>query len=94
MPVLDETTIDFRQVGGAVGGFTFNVPEKQHVTRGTGDPAQPPPTEPQVRQALYKVNDPEVGVVEHVFSDDVARTLEEFRLELYSASFDSRRLQL
>ena len=29
-------------------------------------------------------NDPEVGVVEHVFSDDVARTLEEFRAELYS----------
>jgi hypothetical protein len=39
-------------------------------------------------------NDPEVGVVEHVFSDDVARTLEEFRLELYSASFDTRRLGL
>ena len=39
-------------------------------------------------------NDPEVGVVEHVFSDDAARTLEEFRVELYSASFDSRRLQL
>jgi hypothetical protein len=39
-------------------------------------------------------NDPEVGVVEHVFSDDVARTLEEFRSELYSASFDTRRLHL
>jgi hypothetical protein len=39
-------------------------------------------------------NDPEVGVVEHVFSDDVARTLEEFRTELYSASFDTRRLGL
>src|SRR3989440_6480248 len=39
-------------------------------------------------------NDPEVGVVEHVFSDDVARTLEEFRLELHSASFDTRRLGL
>jgi hypothetical protein len=39
-------------------------------------------------------NDPEVGVVEHVFSDDVARTLEEFQAELYSASFDSRRLGL
>lgn len=39
-------------------------------------------------------NDPEVGVVEHVFSEDVARTLEEFREELYSASFDSRRLGL
>jgi hypothetical protein len=39
-------------------------------------------------------NDPEVGVVEHVFSDDVARTLEEFRAALYSASFDTRRLGL
>ena len=39
-------------------------------------------------------NDPEVGVVEHVFSDDVVQTLEEFRAELYSASFDSRRLAL
>ena len=39
-------------------------------------------------------NDSQVGVVEHVFSDDVARTLEEFREELYSASFDSRRLGL
>src|SRR3954466_1668017 len=28
--------------------------------------------------ALPFHNDPEVGVVEHVFSDDVARTLEEF----------------
>src|SRR6184192_1087912 len=39
-------------------------------------------------------NDQEVGVVEHVFNDDVARTLEEFRAELYSASFDTRRLGL
>jgi hypothetical protein len=39
-------------------------------------------------------NDPEVGVVEHVFSDDVARTLQEFRAELYSVSFDTRRLAL
>jgi hypothetical protein len=39
-------------------------------------------------------NDTEVGVVEHVFADDVARTLEEFRTELYSASFDTRRLGL
>jgi hypothetical protein len=39
-------------------------------------------------------NDSEVGVVEHVFSDDVARTLEEFRAELYSVSFDTRRLGL
>jgi hypothetical protein len=39
-------------------------------------------------------NDAEVGVVEHVFAEGVARTLEEFRLELYSASFDTRRLGL
>jgi len=39
-------------------------------------------------------NDPKVGVVEHVFNDDVAGALEEFRAELYSASFDTRRLAL
>jgi hypothetical protein len=39
-------------------------------------------------------NDPEIGVVEHVFSEDAVRTLEEFRAELHSASFDSRRLRL
>jgi hypothetical protein len=39
-------------------------------------------------------NDAEVGVVEHVFSEDVARTLDEFRAELYSAAFDTRRLGL
>jgi len=39
-------------------------------------------------------NDPKVGVVEHVFSDDLARTFEDFRAELYSASFDTRRLGL
>ena len=39
-------------------------------------------------------NDLEVGVVEHVFNDDVVQTLEEFRAELYSASFDSRRMAL
>ncbi|HEY8630994.1 MAG TPA: hypothetical protein VIL73_10730 [Gaiellaceae bacterium] len=39
-------------------------------------------------------NDPKVGVVEHVFNDDVAGTLDEFRSELYSASFDTRRLAL
>jgi hypothetical protein len=33
-------------------------------------------------------------VVEHVFGDDVMRTLHEFRAELYSASFDTRRLGL
>jgi hypothetical protein len=39
-------------------------------------------------------NDPAVGVVEHVFSDDALRTIDEFRAELYSASFDERRLGL
>ena len=39
-------------------------------------------------------NDTQVGVVEHVFNDDVARTVEQFRTDLYSATFDSRRLSL
>ena len=39
-------------------------------------------------------NDRRIGVVEHVFAEDAARTLEEFRLELYSAHFDVRRLSL
>ena len=40
------------------------------------------------------VNDREVAVVEHLFEDDVAATLEEFRAELWSGSFDARRLTL
>jgi hypothetical protein len=39
-------------------------------------------------------NDPEVGVVDHVFAEDAARTLEAFRDELYSSCFDARRLDL
>jgi hypothetical protein len=39
-------------------------------------------------------NDAEVGVVEHLFSADVDRTVEEFAAELYSSHFDSRRLAL
>lgn len=39
-------------------------------------------------------NDREVGVVEHVFAGDALATLEEFRGELCSASFDARRLAL
>jgi hypothetical protein len=39
-------------------------------------------------------NDAEIGVVEHLFAEDVERTLEEFRAELYSAHFDSRRIDL
>ena len=39
-------------------------------------------------------NDREVGVVEHLFPEDVYATVEEFRAELWSASFDARRLEL
>jgi hypothetical protein len=39
-------------------------------------------------------NDREIGVIAHVFAADAARTLEEFRTELYSAQFDARRLAL
>jgi hypothetical protein len=40
------------------------------------------------------VNDREIGVVEHHFAQDVAAALDEFRAELYSATFDARRLSL
>jgi hypothetical protein len=40
------------------------------------------------------VNDREVGVVEHHFHDDAAATVAEFRAELWSGSFDARRLGL
>ncbi len=40
------------------------------------------------------VNDREVGVVEHLFEGDAVATLEEFRAELWSGSFDGRRLGL
>jgi hypothetical protein len=39
-------------------------------------------------------NDREVGVVEHLFREDVHATIEEFRSELWSSSFDARRLDL
>jgi hypothetical protein len=39
-------------------------------------------------------NDDAVGVVEHVFAEDAGRMVEEFTAELYSATFDARRLQL
>jgi hypothetical protein len=39
-------------------------------------------------------NDREVGVIAHVFAADAERLLDEFATELYSASFDSRRLTL
>jgi hypothetical protein len=39
-------------------------------------------------------NDAELGVVEHLFAADVETTVEAFRAELYSSSFDTRRLAL
>jgi len=39
-------------------------------------------------------NDREVGVVEHLFAADADAVLREFHEELYSASFDARRLAL
>jgi hypothetical protein len=39
-------------------------------------------------------HDAEVGVVEHVFPEDALQTLDEFRAELWSTEFDSRRLAL
>ena len=39
-------------------------------------------------------HDREVGVVPHVFADDAARLVEEFRVELDSSAFDARRLSL
>jgi hypothetical protein len=40
------------------------------------------------------VNDREIGVVRHVFAEDAAATVEAFREELLSESFDARRLGL
>jgi hypothetical protein len=40
------------------------------------------------------VNDREVGVVQHHFHDDAAATVAEFQAELWSGSFDARRLGL
>jgi hypothetical protein len=39
-------------------------------------------------------NDPSIGVVEHVFGADALTTIDQFRAELYSASFDARRISL
>lgn len=40
------------------------------------------------------VNDHEVGVVEHLFREDAIATVAEFHAELWSGSFDARRLGL
>jgi hypothetical protein len=39
-------------------------------------------------------NDASVGVVDHVFADDVGAAVDRFRAELYSSRFDERRLNL
>ena len=39
-------------------------------------------------------NDRQIGVLEHVFADDVRATVEEFRADLFSSAFDARRLAL
>jgi len=39
-------------------------------------------------------NDRQIAVVEHLFAEDALATLEEFQAELWSASFDARRLAL
>jgi hypothetical protein len=40
------------------------------------------------------VNDRDIGIVAHLFDEDVVATVEEFHAELWSASFDARRLGL
>jgi hypothetical protein len=67
--------------------------------RGRADrsPAGPRPSVNLVTHEHVDVpfhNDREVGVVEHLFADDVQATVEEFRAELWSAGFDARRLSL
>ena len=49
-------------------------------------------SEPHVDVPFW--NDHHVGVVEHVFAADRLQTIEAFRAELHSASFDERRLAL
>jgi hypothetical protein len=39
-------------------------------------------------------NDAEVGVVEHMFNEDIAQIVDEFRAELDSSRFDNRRIDL
>lgn len=39
-------------------------------------------------------NDREIGVVEHVFADDLGSSVDAFRAELWSSRFDARRLDL
>jgi hypothetical protein len=49
-------------------------------------------SEPHVDVPFH--NDRQVGVVEHVFAEDALETIATFRDELWSSTFDVRRLQL
>jgi hypothetical protein len=49
-------------------------------------------SEPHVDVPFH--NDPQIGVVAHVFEADAARAADEFTGELYSGRFDTRRLAL
>src|SRR2546427_275006 len=93
-PARGETRVtlsDFRQLErlpGAAHPSVFHV----LFACGCGEEHEGLVTHDEVDLPFH--NDPKVGVVEHVFNDDVAGTLDEFRSELYSASFDTRRLAL
>jgi metal-sulfur cluster biosynthetic enzyme/Fe-S cluster assembly iron-binding protein IscA len=59
---LEGVVIDFKEVSGA-RGFTFRFPDTQRTVESrAADPNKPMPDEPQVRQVLKHVIDPEVGV--------------------------------
>jgi hypothetical protein len=49
-------------------------------------------SEPHVDVPFH--NDRQIGVVEHLFADDALETLAAFQAELWSSTFDARRLQL
>ncbi len=59
---LDGTVIDFRHDDVQGAGFAFDTKEETHVTHAAYDENSPPPTAARVLEALYLVDDPEVGV--------------------------------
>ena len=62
------------------------------MTREPGD--LPPTAVTREHVDVPFVNDREVGVVEHVFRADAESAAAEFRAQLASAAFDTRRLDL
>ena len=77
-------------VGWFVGLLPWFVARRTVGTFGT-------PWNPRndMREALLPFHhDREIGVVEHVFAGDADDLVETFRADLYSASFDARRLLL